>query len=207
MNAQNILDVYATATADERRDGAHWYSAAHTFCLGLSKRYDVPVETAAAVVAVLSPRLTWALNLRYADQYLRTGDAPTFFSTKAKLARIVAGEPLDDVLDGGPKVRSFYANILSPATSIAVTIDRHAYDIVAGTTDDKGRKGLEAKGVYESCAEAYRTAAETLGVAPHVVQAVTWLAWKRAKEYTTANHTTLYSGARGAAEATAHIAA
>ncbi len=195
MNA-NIVAVYNKATAEELVSGAEWYSAAHTFCRGLSDRYDVDIDTAAAVVAVLSPRLSWALNLRYADQYLRTGDCPTFFSVKHKLARLVEGVALDEVLSArhGQKVRSFYDNIARPQTSTAVTVDRHAFDIVTGSRHDADRRALERRGVYDATAEEYRSTALALNLRPHQLQATTWLTWKRVKNYNDQRHATQFSG-------------
>ena len=43
---------------------------------------------------------------------------------------------------------------------------------------DRARHVLDRKGEYERIADIYRSAAATLGVAPHVVQAVVWAAWR-----------------------------
>lgn len=183
----NVLAVYDRAGETDRANRV-WYEAAHTFCVGLSRRYNVSIQTAAAVVAVLSPRLEWGLNMRYAELYLETGDAPTFFSTKAKLARIMAGETLDQV-QKGRKVAAFYDNIVNPTTSRKVTIDRHAYDIAEGLSGtNQDRKALDRKGVYDEIEAAYVEAAAKVGILPHELQAVVWVAHKRSKVYASATH-------------------
>lgn len=177
----NILACFATATPEEVADGKAWYSTAHTFAVGLSERYGISVTQAAGIIAALSPRLSWDLNLRNADTLVRTGDVGGLRGNVVKAQRILAGEHPDVVL-GGNKVRSFFDNILRPEESTAVTIDRHAWDIADGDVgDDKSRKALERKGVYQALCDAYIDAAAEVGLAPHVVQAVTWVAWRRRK--------------------------
>lgn len=179
-----VLRILAKYNASTKSDRANkvWYQTANTFVIGLADKYGVAVETAANVVAILSPRLEWGLNQRYADQYLATGNAPTFYSTLEKLQQIVDGAPLD-VVQKGRKVASFADNILRPTTSRKVTVDRHAYDIATGTTDDADRKALERKGAYDIVEAAYVEAARRIGIAPCELQAIVWVAHKRTKSY------------------------
>lgn len=176
-----ILSTYNRSTKSDR-DNAVWYRAANTFVIGLADKHGVSESTAAAVVAVLSPRLEWGLNMRYAETFLATGNAPTFFSTLVKLRRLVAGETLADV-QNGRKVASFYANILDPRRSDLVTVDRHAVDIATGSDDDSSRRILNRKGAYDAVEAAYVEAAEIVGLRPCELQAVVWVAHKRTKEY------------------------
>lgn len=176
-----ILGAYNVSTTSDRNN-AVWYQAANTFVVGLAEKHNVSEELAANVVAVLSPRLEWGLNQRYAEVFLATGNAPTFFSTLAKLRRLTAGESLADV-QNGRKVASFADNILRPTTSDKVTVDRHAVDIAAGTNDDSSRKVLARKGAYDAVEAAYVEAAGILGLRPCELQAVVWVAHKRTKSY------------------------
>lgn len=212
---RRIVSLFKSANADDLAYGLGWYQTAHEFCLSASERHGVTVETAAAIVAVLSPRTEWQMNLRQADAILGGGTAPTFFRTLAKCAALLAADGLADPLDvtysgtfaiggvervtvnqpalGGTKVRSFYDNILRPSTSEAVTVDRHAWDVVDGAvgTDDS-RRGLERVGTYSAITARYVAAARILGLMPHQVQAVTWSTWKRTKSYDRPQHTALY---------------
>lgn len=184
MMVQNIKSVYRTASEQQRVAGMEWYEVANTLCEGWSHKYGVSFEQAAGVLAVISPRLSWTLNVAYCERILSEGTAPIMHGTLAKVRRIMAGESPEVVL-GGNKVRAFYANICSPLWSTDVTVDRHAFDIAMGTVgDDTSRKVLERKGMYEYVAEAYRQAADDLGIAPAQVQAVTWVVWRSAKTET-----------------------
>ena len=189
ISVSNVLAVWASATDGERSEGLGWYQAAHTFARGLSERYHVPFETAAGVLAVISPRLSWSMNMRAADELIRTGDAPILHTNKSKARRMLAGENVDAVLEcascargdtakhvcSGQKVRAFYACIVDPAGSDAVCVDRHAFDVAAGRVGDEvSRKALDRVGVYERVAGCYRQAAlisdqsVALPVGPHL---------------------------------------
>jgi hypothetical protein len=178
--AENILAVYRQANPAHQREGAVWYQTAHTFAVGLAKRYGVSVEQAAGVIAALSPQLAWTLNERYADLICRTGDAPVLGRSKRNALAILDGANPLDVLRG-PKTRAFFDNILRPDSSSVVTVDRFAHDIAVGEVfGERYRPTLERKGGYERIADAYRVAAESLGIPPLNLQAITWCAWREA---------------------------
>ena len=86
--------------------------------------------------------------------------------------------PFDHILKG-PKVTSFARNILHPRTAGPVTVDAHAYSVAHlwRFTTHGMVKLTETR--YQEIAEAYRVAAEQVGVQPHRLQAVTWVVWKR----------------------------
>lgn len=188
---QNILNVWDTATSAEVQQGETWYARAHEICANNAERFGVTVEQAVGAFAAISPMLSWERNISCAESLLANGTAPCLKKNVRKGILILEGVDPLDVL-GGRKVRSFYHNILLPDTSYEVTIDRHAFDVAVGcTTDDRTRKALNRVGMYDQFRRLYRDAARELGCLPHQVQAVTWLAWKRTKDYAS-NHATLY---------------
>ncbi len=73
---------------------------------------------------------------------------------------------------GGPKVRSFYANISGDQN--AVTVDAWAQRI-AGYEYPNGL----APNKYDHYADAYRDAARRAGESPATMQAITWIAYRR----------------------------
>lgn len=178
----NIETAYLLASVDATRSGIDWYSAGHTFAIGMAARYELTVRQACGVIAALSPSTDWDKNLVLADVMARTGDCKHPYGDAIRKARrILNGEDPSEAL-GGNKVRSFFDNLLTPATSVEVTIDRHAHDIAAGrVTDDAERKVLERKGGYERIASCYRRAAARLGMAPCALQAITWVTWRELK--------------------------
>jgi hypothetical protein len=175
---RRVLEAFRSATPEELEEGLGWYEASRTFAMGMADRYDLTLERSVGIIAALSPRVRWARNMLYADQLCREGYAPVLRLFLARALAIRDGaEPLDVLR--GPKVLSFYDNILNPTESEAVTVDRHACDLAMGIRgDDRTRDVLERKGGYEMFVAAYRSAAEILGVRPSQVQAVTWVVWR-----------------------------
>ena len=166
---------------------------AHERAATLAHAYGFTVQQAAGVIAAFSPQTGWAENLRLAEDALyharagRTdlisGHTP---NVCAKASRILQGEPPESVL-GGRKVRSFYANILRPYRSGAVTIDRHAAALLHGErAHDRHAKALQRRGYYVACTAPFRSAARQLSaytgprtfLRPHEVQAIAWLRWR-----------------------------
>lgn len=175
----NILAVYREATPEQFADGASWYGEAHSLALALDPANPL---AAAGVISALSPQKSWAMNKilatrAYADG-VASGHTP---DCNSKVNRIMAGEnPLDIVT--AAKTRNFMITIADPTTPDAVVVDRHALSIAVNrlTTEDDF-KILKAKGAYDVYAEMYREAARVAGVAPSVMQAVTWVVWRETR--------------------------
>jgi hypothetical protein len=181
---RNILDIYARATVAELAEGLSWYSDAHAVALALDPQNPT---RAAGVIAALSPRAGWGLNVNLAARAYADGEASgTLGMCKGWADRILAGEAPLEVL-GGRKVRAFFACISDPE-SREVVVDRHAFDVAVGrTTNDVTRKALDRAGQYDRFAHHYELAAERLDLLPSQVQAVTWLTWRRLKIESTTN--------------------
>jgi hypothetical protein len=177
---RRLSALLAAADDDQWRQGTFWYAVAHAGAVDLAATYDVSVECAAGVIAALSPRLPWARNMAYAGLLLATGDCPVLGASKVKARVVAAGAAPLDVL-GGPKVRAFYACILSPGADGPVCVDRHAVDAALGFRgSDRSRKVLERVGAYEAVAGAYRAAGDRFGITAAQCQAIVWLVWRAA---------------------------
>jgi len=180
----NVLTTYYSAEDDELAAGMTWYATAHGIALELEPD---DVRIGAGVLAALSPQTAWGErkgeNIELARRAFKEGKATGHTGDACRKATAILSHWRDpeDVL-GGFKVRNFYAAIVDPQSETAVCIDRHAFDIAVGRVTDNGtRKTLERVGVYETFADIYRQAAAIIGATPAQVQAVTWLAWRRAK--------------------------
>lgn len=175
----NIIDAYKRATPEQAVAGATWYSAAHE----LADAIHADVNAGAAIVAVLSPVLSWEKNVAMAVRAARAGTRKPAGVlgrswAKAKAAR-VAGADLDSIVKG-KKVRAFWVCIASNGTDpFAVCVDRHAVAIACGRFLDSEDAGKAVNGKrYDLVADAYRDAAHLLGATPCIVQAVTWVVWR-----------------------------
>jgi hypothetical protein len=197
---QNITSTFRKASQQDRTAGRDWYRRARRLAEELDPGH---VERAAAVIAVLSPRLSWEKNVELARLAYRwhaeRGDLgcamsgtlaawPGLRTNALKAFRILGGEDPDDVV-AGPKVRAFWHTIVDPSDPRAVVVDRHAIDVAAGRVlDDKVRGHLLGrKGAYDALSDQYRRAARVLSKetgedwSPAEVQAVTWSSWRDGK--------------------------
>jgi len=160
-------------------EGLAWYASAHSIAADMAVRHGLTVRQCAGVLAALSPQTGWAENIRLADEACGSGKASGHtFDACGKADRILAGEDPADVL-GGRKVRSFFANIVEPGRSGAVTVDRHCVDMLVGRRGAVNDRVLERPGAYVLCAAVVRSVARDLGWRPHEVQAVAWVAWRQ----------------------------
>jgi hypothetical protein len=184
LRVRRILAIAGRATPMEWEEGQVWYQTAHTFAVGLARRYGMTTAQTSGIIAALSPQTSWERNMTLAETFCRTGNATgPYGANLEKAARIRNGEEPLTVL-GGNKVRAFYTCILTPQTSHEVVVDRHAYALAEGLiwVGNGAPSLLQRERGYEVYASAYREAAEELGVLPHVIQAVTWLTWRNLKK-------------------------
>jgi hypothetical protein len=190
VSTRNITRVFRAATTADRAAGRGWYASAHGIAAALDP--DDPVR-AAAVIAVLSPLLSWPRNVVEASNVYAGRAVRTLGPNADKARRILAGADPEHIVSG-PKVRAFWVTIADPAEPSAVVIDRHAIDIAAGRVLGDRIRGshLRRAGAYDEVADKYRRAArrlsEQLGVCitPAEVQATTWIYWRR--EHAVAHH-------------------
>ena len=193
MTAQNIISVFNLATETDKSEGFGWYGRALNFACDLHKAYEVPVPSIVGVIAALSPRNRWERNKQDAESMIKVFSAGgdfadlmelkvcTFPSGKTKAAKILTENVSDSdaILSilKGPKLQEFFCCIVS--MNDEVCIDGHAYSIWLG--DRVALADVPSIGVKlrRTIKEDYRQAARTLGVKPHVVQAVTWVCWRR----------------------------
>lgn len=172
---RRIISTYSAATESELVEGTSWYDDARRFCEETAETYGVTLQTVAGIVAVLSPMTEWELNKQRALMILDGANSGMLNASKACAIR--DGVNPEDVVSG-QKVIAFYRAILGNYHS--VVIDRHAHDVAIGRKcSDTERKVLERANQFPLFVEAYERASERLGVAPVIVQAVTWTVMRR----------------------------
>lgn len=184
---RNITRAFRECVATDAwsfHEGMIWYAVRRQESEKLDP--DNPAR-AAAIIAVLSPRLEWSLNLQMAKSVYAGRPARGLGANIAKAHAIYSGAVPESVVKG-PKVTSFWRNIVSPDDATPVTVDRHAIDIACGKaqSDSERSLALRANG-YLDIAEMYRRAAKILSkeygqtILPQQVQAVTWIWWRKNK--------------------------
>ena len=169
----NVRATVERASADDWLAGAEWYRVAHATAERLAADYRCSVDTAARVIAVLSPRKRWAENVAAAEIVLRAKrnrkgkpEIPgTLGANLDKAWRIVSGDP--DALRG-PKVERFYRNIMGDDTE--VTLDVWAMRAAGSPLDAPNGERM-----YAIIADAYRAVAREYGIPVSALQAVAWI--------------------------------
>jgi hypothetical protein len=174
-NVSNLLRTYNRATADELQHGLTWYAqASGEACRRIPDRDR---DTVLGVVAALSPQTAWARNIRYAERLIYDGACPSPQNRKVVALDILGGARPEERL-GGNKVRAFY-HCLRDQDSEAVCVDGHAYSSWSGVRIVTSKCPTISDRLYCVIANDFREAAQIVGVRPHQVQAVNWLAWRR----------------------------
>jgi len=191
MTAQNIISVYGLANATDKAQGNAWYPTAKAAAKALQEAYGVRLEVAIGVIAALSPRNKWERNLADAEALIKVYKIDpqsaanvkvcTFGKNKAKALQILA---LTDAnwasvlaILSGPKLREFASCIIGNCDEVC--IDGHAYSVWLGDRVVLAKVPAIGVKLRRQIKADYQAAAEALGVAPSVVQAVTWCAWRR----------------------------
>lgn len=168
---EGLRDTLARATATDWDAGTGWYRTARATAEDMAREYGTDTDTAARVLAVLSPNLRWAQNVQAARAVLaeyRYGTAIVsrggYWANYAKASRIARGET--DLLRG-PKVTRFHANIMGD--DVEVTVDVWALRAVGCWQDAPDNLAH-----YHAVAAAYSIVAREYNVSPPALQAVAW---------------------------------
>lgn len=182
---RNITRIFREATAEQVQAGADWYADARGIAGALATQHNVTVETAAGILAALSPMQSWGANVNLAERFLKAGGLHDGYlkANLAKARNILAGaDPLAEL--GGDKVRNFYLSIITEGAE-GVCIDRHAYSLAVNMRfpegDIPGLKGKRYAQVVETYVRAARILSKEYGITltPAQVQSVTWVIWRR----------------------------
>ena len=165
---RRLLATWQASGRTTRRQGRAWYPEARAAVRGMARTHGTSVAVAAGVVAALSPRLMWHVNVRAADAVLG-GAIPVgvFRTSLSKALRIHRGgeRPLDVL--GGPKVRAFYRALTGDDG--AAVVDVWVLRVVGWT------KSLTER-AYGQVAKALEVVARQLGVTVVDLQATAWVA-------------------------------
>jgi hypothetical protein len=190
-NVNNIKAIYLLATTQEKIDGANWYESAHKIALNLADNYGLTLQTAAGVIAALSPRNKWSRNVIDAENLIETFvrdpesavniKVCTFNENKEKALNILKAdqdfytENVRDILKG-PKLIEFFNCILGVED---VCIDGHAYCIWNGSrTSLKDVPSIGVK-LRREIKSDFKKASAKFKITPAEMQAMTWVTWRR----------------------------
>ncbi len=185
LHTRNITRVFREADADLIAEAIAWYSDARLIADALAAKHALPVHVVAGVLAALSPLNSWGNNVNLAARMLASGgtlDRGYLSANLAKARRIIAEGTIDAL--GGLKVNNFYLSIITGGAD-GITIDRHAYCLAHNDRSVTNDIPKLSRKRYDEIADKYRRASVILSreygmpLSPAVVQAVTWVVWRR----------------------------
>lgn len=184
---QNILNVYAQATEEERDYWGRWYHDASGTVQQMAEQHGLPLTVVAGVVAVLSPGNKWWMNVRVADKliFFWENDALRIMgplsayplNVKKALAILEKGDP--EGMINSPKVSVFYNSLVDPAgVEHDLVLDGHALNIWRGDKVNLKQAINPSPKLREQIVGDYKKAAKQLGITVQALQATTWYIWK-----------------------------
>lgn len=196
LNPDHIMDHIKMATDEEVAQGLRWYSDAHLLAHAIG---GGDLNKGAGLLAVYSPQTMWPANIHNAIRSAHRGKA--LGPGEGLMISQPRQEAAQKILDGAdhqkvlttPKVNDFAYLIHHggdlPGERPRVVIDRHAMAVLAGrrlrSSDFDFGSSLSTRHYYQHPSGLYVAstphASQYLGhdVAPHQVQAITWLVRKR----------------------------
>ena len=180
----NITAVYDMASNDDMESGRSWYGRASEFCQTLADNYGRTLADVAGIMSALSPATSFEQNVIDTVNVLAGNDHESVSTYGPQYAKAldIRDTGLDPALAmGESKTAAFWLNIVNPSTSGRVTVDRHsarvAVDLTMTAVESYFYINTPAK--YRVLERAYLAAAEKLDILPHVLQAITWITYRR----------------------------
>lgn len=177
MSVTRLTEIYEATPDTVRIAGRGWYPQAAREAKRIATMCPPGIGpiSGAGIIAALSPRAQWSVNLRWAEELAL--DATTGATSpprvglpdaRAKAWRIATGGGATTVLRGD-KVRSFWRNLCGSADDVTL-------DVWALRAIGLDYKVLGRKGEYDRIASLYRGAAQRVGERACDFQAIIWLA-------------------------------
>lgn len=166
----NMLDkLYLEACANRHtvRDGATWYSRARRECARIAEANGLRTRTVVGIVAALSPRIAWDLNLRAAANVAAGRPAGAGLGRNVQKAVAIRNGLDPESILSGPKVHAFYQAILGDEYAIVIDV------WILRALGHKGKNCTPKQ--YKKYAEIVRNSAVRCGCRAAEFQAIVWV--------------------------------
>ena len=196
VNAREIVAKFTLATSQEVQLGVDWYRSAFKIATRIADRYGLRVETAAGVIAALSPSNRWERNIIDAEAIIKVWAAGgtdedvlavkccTYPAMRQKALDILTRDiSIVEILNGA-KIVEFFNCITNPALN-DVCIDGHAYSVWFGQRLTMKQVPNIGKNLRATIKTDYRDATAFINAelnedfTPADIQAITWVTHKR----------------------------
>ena len=162
---------------DMLKQGREWYPQAWQHCLDVAKVHPVTPQRVAAVLAVTSPRARWSSNVAATHAIVEDSFRPNYqrrsgygiLGANSRKGLEVMTDRYYSRLVTGPKVSTFYANIIGHTD--LVTVDS-LMSKAAGYGSDVSPK------IRSESTEACENLATVFDMTPRDMQAAVWIAFR-----------------------------
>jgi hypothetical protein len=199
VSPANVVRAYKESTPQEKAQGMRWYADAHLLA---TKMADGDTRKGAILLSSYSSQVSWPVDMFNAaraaeeNRALGPGDGMISGDMQANAQEALDGASVDEALQA-PKTLAF-ARLIEhggdePGDTLGqVVIDRHALSVAMGERlPDKTQVPIGKARYHEYVADQYREAARQLNaegikIAPHQLQAVTWIHQLTANQAVTA---------------------
>jgi hypothetical protein len=174
------------ADADDVAEGRLAYRRYNAVMADFAECYGVELGRVVAAFVALSPNSDYFGNLRSLASVLCYRDAPaervtvsTYNHCKLRALGYVNGDVDFLATVKGPKIRSFFLNIVDPVDPMPVTVDGHIHAAWLAERLTMKEAIIRGRRQYEAIAADVRELAASAGMIANQVQAAIWYARKR----------------------------
>ena len=178
MDIQNVFDNYtgmldsnyAATLLELGSDASDWYVKASEDIVQFADAFDIDHDTAAAVVAILSPRVQVSRNARLAAKYLLDGETDGIMEQRLKAIERYVRYGFLNGYTHGHKVYAFYRNLSGDFDHVTVdTWMAKIYGVDFGKITDQQRSEIQ---------QDVTAIAESAGITPAAAQAALWVGYR-----------------------------
>ena len=189
----NLEEMWSSISLSSFIEGKQWYWIAHTIAQDMADTYNVPIEVAVGVTSSLSPQKSWEHNIELAKEFFETEGKRVrhtgAISAKARLIyKYYKGYSdrkafIERVLNG-PKIVSFFNNILNPYDKSYCCIDTHMISICTGYS--KLNRITDKQ--YNFLSKEVIKFATNNNMIPCEIQGILWTEYRKAKNENNRKH-------------------
>ena len=180
----NFEKTWLQASEGERNKGFFWYSDQHNYLKAMAGYYGIPFNVVCGITAVLSPSISWDVNLNAVRLLLQNKGKVSGIKTTGyplnwkKATRMYRNRKVFPYLSGD-KVTAFYDNLLKPHASTKVAIDTFMIACYYGYTDKANCAKHFTPKYNKVLQDEIKILAEKYDRSPCQMQATIWIAYHR----------------------------
>lgn len=182
----NLEEMWSAISLSSFLEGKEWYWIANSIAQDIADTYNVPIEVICGVMASMSPQKSWEENIKLCKRYIE--DPHNFKGHVRKMvgkAHIISmwwqgykdRKGFIERILNGPKIVSFFNNMLNPYDNSYITIDTHHLSICLG--DSKINTCTPKQ--YEFLRQETLKFAKKQNLIGNEVQAILWTHYRKNK--------------------------